>query len=94
MDNQYMPGDQLAALREVDCVGYLMLRILDAMHDGDIKYALDQYELVGRSLRELQRLRQAKKSHDQAEFILNQIKAKQEHDITLVIRRLKNEQQK
>jgi len=53
MNSQYMPGDQLAALREVDCVGYLMLRILDAINVGDIKYALDQYELVGRSLREL-----------------------------------------
>lgn len=91
MDKHYMPGDQLAALREVDCVGYLMLRILDAINEGDIKYALDQYELVGRSLRELKRLRQAKQSHDQAEFILKQIGAR---DLTLVMRRLKNEQQK
>jgi len=93
MDRFFVPGDQLSAAKEIDAVGYTMAKILEDIEGGHIESAIQKHELVGRSLRELNRMRNAKKQRDKTEFILSQIKAHQESNISLIIRRLKDEQQ-
>jgi len=93
MNRFFVPGDQLSAAKEIDAVGYTMAKALEDIGEGNIDAAIEKQELIGRSLRELQRMRNAKKQRDKTEFILSQIKAHQESNISLIIRRLKDEQQ-
>ena len=95
MANQYMSGDLLEATKEKNCSEYLMSCITEKLEKGEIDKALGYYELLGRSLRELQMLRRNKLDHDKVEFILNQLEAdKQMKIITIIEKVTANEQKK
>lgn len=94
MEKQYMPGDFLEAAKEIDCAGYLMSNIFIKLETGEIDKALGYYELLGRSLRELQMLRRNKLDHDKVEFILNQLEADKQMKIITIIRGLTADEQR
>ena len=88
MNRFFVPGDHLSAAKEIDAVGYTMTKILEDIEGGHIDSALKKHELIGRSLRELNRMRNAKKQRDKTEFILSQMKAQQRSNIITIIERV------
>lgn len=87
MNGNYMPGDQLQAAKEIECVKYLMSRAIKEMELGDIDSALGYYELIGRSLRELHRMRKSKRSHDRVNSFFEQLTQENEQEVQLFFRR-------
>ena len=94
MNRFFVPGDHLSAAKEIDAIGYTMAKILEDIEGGHIESAIQKHELVGRSLRELNRMRNAKKQRDKTEFILSQMKAQQRSNIITIIERVIKSEEK
>lgn len=84
MKNFFAAEHKSQVLREVNCIGFLMKQMLEEIGEGKIDEAVDMYELVGRSLRELQRLKNYKKELDELEQAIKRIGDKPNNIVTMI----------
>lgn len=78
--NNFLPSDQDAASRELDCYNYCMTMAIEYVAINRFDKASAFHENAARSLQELEKLKNAK---SQADLILNQIKAEKDQKILL-----------
>lgn len=84
MLNNFLPGDQLQAQREIDCFEYCSNLADSHFERGQYAEAAAYYDNATRSLRELKRMQEDKQHHDNFSLILEQIKARQHQDFLLI----------
>lgn len=61
---KFLPNDQVKAQRELDCYGYFMKLAIEQFMSGNFEKSAKHHENMARSLRELERLKENKRTFD------------------------------
>jgi len=78
--NNFLPSDQDAASRELDCFGYCMMQAIEHVANNRFDKAAAYHENAARSLRALSKM---KKANDQARFIIGQLNSNRDQIILI-----------
>lgn len=65
--------------KEVDCYNYCLKIAKKHFKNGEISKAIAYHENIIRSLKEINRIKESKKLHDQAWLLLKQIESDKQH---------------
>lgn len=86
--NNFLPSDHEKAIKELDCYNYCMTMAIEYVAINRFDKASAFHNNAARSLQELEKLKKAK---NQADLILNQIKAEKEQMVLLSKMTIKND---
>lgn len=78
--SMFLETDQEKAKKELDYYGYLLNNAIENMLNGEFSKAAVYHENIANSLRELERMKNTKKMHDEAWLLLKQIEGKQQQE--------------
>lgn len=70
----FLPGDVEQAIKELDCLGYLLGRILNNVENGNFEFAKSDMDDAMKSLSELVKMSESKRTHDQMLSIVHQLR--------------------
>lgn len=76
----FLEADQEKAKKELDCYGYLLNNAIENLLNGEFSKAAIYHENIAHSLRELERMKNTKKMHDEACLLLKQIEGRRQQD--------------